>query len=630
MTELPKDLGGRWPVIDNGVARDHRCLLLFFHLLHALYQVPWKSCCSLPASDPGYEAEKKKIERRFTGKTKLDWDQIVCYLNKLPEPDQESAMLTAFCLFKRWCEGSRAGRTVIAAEEARRALEAAEAATAGRDWPAVAWLLAIPVAGMPVTTTSPIMMVPAAATDSLVATTEDSATPARAARVPRADLEEVERQLATALERARQDGERAEAADQRLEEADRIRGGLRARMIELGARCQQAEEDRDAALAAADAADARALAAAARIAQVDERAREAEARRVETTTLLTLTEDRAVEAERLVEHLRQREAHLADRVALLEEQAAARPSAPTPSPATPSPDAEMPASREPARRRRPWLSRRPEAFVRRDSDEDYLAHAHEQASLTAQLEETDRLRRDLVDTVAHEFRAPLAGIRAVLTHARNGEADGGMLTDRLDTAIDNTRQLERLLESMVTATTAAHTDINASDLTAALADVQTVLRTIHTSHPVIVDAPAHLPVRMDGATLRQLLGDLTDTVLRATPAGVPVHIGAGQVGTDLIILRIRTPTRVIPDGTEASALAAPSVAGIRYVIEQVVSAHGGRLRTDTRYSDGVFDILEIELPAAGIPAVAPPDETAALHRLHDPITAPATATPART
>ncbi|WP_462186786.1 sensor histidine kinase [Frankia sp. CcWB2] len=204
------------------------------------------------------------------------------------------------------------------------------------------------------------------------------------------------------------------------------------------------------------------------------------------------------------------------------------------------------------------MSRRPETVIRRGTNEDYRAYVHEQASLTARLEETDRLRRDLVDTVAYEFRAPLAGIRAVLTDARSGEAEGGTLAGRLDTAIDSTRQLERLLESMVTATTAAHTDINASDLTAALADVQTVLHTTHTGCLVVVDAPAYLPVRMDGATLRRLLGDLVDTVLRSTPAGAPVHIGAGQVGTDLIILRIRTPTRVLPDDTEASALAAPS------------------------------------------------------------------------
>ncbi|MCK9930569.1 hypothetical protein MXD62_25960 [Frankia sp. Mgl5] len=181
---------------------------------------------------------------------------------------------------------------------------------------------------------------------------------------------------------------------------------------------------------------------------------------------------------------------------------------------------------------------------------------------------------------------------------------------------------------MVTATTAGHTDINASDLAAALADVQTVLRATPTGHAVVVDAPTHLPVRMDGATLRQLLGSLVDTVLRATPAEVPVHIGAGQVGTDLIVLRIRTAIH-FSDDIETSTLAAPSVAGIRYVIEQVVSAHGGRLRTDTRYNDGVFDILEIELPAAGLPAVPPPGPTAAPHRPRDPAAAPATATPAR-
>jgi hypothetical protein len=183
-----EDHGGRWPTIEDGIDRDHRRLLLFFHLLHAVHAVPWKRCCGLTPEQPGYDSEKKRIERGFTGRTKLSWADITCYLNKLPEPTREHSTTAAFCLFKRWCEGSRNGRTAGARKEARQALAAAEAATAGRQWPPVAFLWLTPDA---VSSTPPIMITPQVATDESVATASPDGA-SYPTLVPRADLEQVE------------------------------------------------------------------------------------------------------------------------------------------------------------------------------------------------------------------------------------------------------------------------------------------------------------------------------------------------------------------------------------------------------------------------------------------------------
>jgi hypothetical protein len=632
MTGRPRDLGGRWPVIDSGVARDHRCLLLFFHLLHALYQVPWKSCCSLTEDDPDYDAEKKRIERGFTGRTKLGWDQIDCYLNKLPEHCRERVTATAFYLFKEWCEGSRPTRSAGAKDDARRELEAAVAATAGRDWHRDPPLLAIPITATQVTTITPIRAAPMATADPQVATRDATRVatgegiPATACAVPdaRTDLEDVERQLAAALEQARHSSERAQAADLLLDQAGRVRVDLRARLIQSEAQRLQAEQDRDAALAAAAEADEHARAARTLAEEAGERERQTASRLAEVASLLVHAEQQAVDAEQHREHWRRREAHLTDRIAFLEEQAAVHTSTSTPAPATPSDDAGMPTGRASARRRRLWISRRTQASAPRDGEEDYRRRVLQQASLTARLEETDRLRRDLVDTVAREFRGPLDAIRVVLTEASGTDAAGGALADRLSAAIENTRRLDRLVESMVTATTAAHTDINSSDLTAALTDVQTVLRTTHLGHHAVVQAEADLSVRMDGVTLRRLLGELLDIVLRSTPVETPVYIGAGRIDAE-IILRIRTPARVFAGEVEDSMPAAPSTAGIRYVVEKVVRAHGGRLRTDIAYNDGVHDILEVVLPTAGPPATRRPGRSAVGQDVRDAVAGPAPA-----
>jgi len=593
-----KDAGGRWPTIADGIARDHRCLLLFFHLLHAVYAVPWKSCCRLTPEQPGYDNEKKKIERRFTGHTRLGWEDITCYLDKLPEPTREHAATAAFCLFKRWCEGSRTGRTASAREEAHHALAAAEAATAGRQGPPVAWLLLTPGAG---SSTPPIMMTPDVATDGPVGTSGPDSLSV-APLVPRADLEQVERELAVALERAREAGDRAQEAEDRLaavtreqEEASRQLGPLRADVFELGARLIQARKD----LAAERAVVARAADLDARAARVDDRERAVREFEARTVARLNQADERAQQAAQLAEQLREQAAHLAAHVAFLEEQINSVPTA-----------ADSTGSAQPAvgtgswRRRR--ADRRQDEISRQQEDENRRAQIEGQASLTAELEATDRLRRDLVDTVVRELRGPLVEIRDALTAARDGQPADGPLTDRLTAAAHLTSQLERLLDSMVTATTVATTDVNASDLALALADVQRGLADTHAAGgALVIDTSAHLPVRMDWDPLRQLLVHLTDDALRAATPGAPVHVGAGRVG-DRVLLRIRTPARPFSAEPDDAAATTSTAAGIRYVIEQILNAHGGQLRVDTHHGNGIFDILDVELPAADLMPRAEP------------------------
>lgn len=581
-----------------------------------MHAVPWKTCCSLAPEDSGYDSEKKKIERRFTGHTKLSWKDIDCYLNKLPEPTREHATTAAFCLFKRWCEGTRTGRTAGAREEARDALATAEAATAGRQWPPVTWLWLTDDA---VSSTPPIMMTPGVATDQVVATSAPDGH-SFATLVPRADLEQVEHQLAIALERAREAGDRAQAAEDQLtaitlerEGSERLRGELCADIRDIGVRLIQTKEN----LAAARVTIAQAGDLEARAARVDDRERAVQKLEIQTIARISEAENRAQQAEQLSVQLSAHAAHLSQRVAFLEEQNQSFPVPRTPT-ETGQPTAETGVARR--RWRRP--DRRQDEVSGHLADENRRARVRDQASLTAQLEETDRLRRDLVDTVAHEFHEPLTEIRDALTAARDAQPTASPLTDRLTAAVHTTDQIERLLDSLVAATTVAHTDIHASDLTLALADLQHHLTNTHRhgDDAVIIDAPAHLPVRMDGHTLQQLLANLADDALRTAAPGSPVHIGAGRIG-DRILLRIRT--RAFTSQPDEGTSATSPMAGIRYVIEQIVNAHEGHLRVDTHYANGVYDILDVELPAADL---LPSAQTI----YHPPRQAPATPTPAPT
>ncbi|WP_131784459.1 hypothetical protein [Protofrankia symbiont of Coriaria ruscifolia] len=145
--------GGRWPRIADGVKRDHRCFLLYLHLMHALHGIPWKSCCVLTPDDPGYDTEKRSIERQFSGAGKNDngggsggkkmrWSTVAAYLEKLPEESRSEATAISFALFRAWCEGTRGQQGRVQAEEAKEALNDAMTAVAALEYslPAVSTL----------------------------------------------------------------------------------------------------------------------------------------------------------------------------------------------------------------------------------------------------------------------------------------------------------------------------------------------------------------------------------------------------------------------------------------------------------------------------------------------------------
>ncbi|CAO5164714.1 histidine kinase [Frankia sp. AiPs1] len=248
--------------------------------------------------------------------------------------------------------------------------------------------------------------------------------------------------------------------------------------------------------------------------------------------------------------------------------------------------------------------------------EDYRQQLHEgQQSLMARLEETDRIRSDLLATVSHEFRTPLTGIRGnLLTIKRHRDRlTDARLDDLLDTAVRNSDRLSRLLENMLTAATATGTDETT------IADLPDVVRHVldglpYTSSPssVTVDVPAELPVRMARQALIQVVANLVDNALVHSWPGAPVRLIAGRVG-DEVVLRVRNPGPDLDPDTirqlfepftqrDGSATRAIDGAGMGlYVVRRLVEVHGGRLRMS---SDNGEIIVEVNLWAATAPALS--------------------------
>jgi signal transduction histidine kinase len=262
--------------------------------------------------------------------------------------------------------------------------------------------------------------------------------------------------------------------------------------------------------------------------------------------------------------------------------------------------------------------------------EHYRAKLYEgQQSLMARLEETDRIRSDLVATVSHEFRTPLTGIRGTLLtiKRRRSRLSDAQLDDMIDSAVSYSDRLSRLLENMLTAATASGTDESTvADLAEVVADVLTSLRESPAgAGNVIVDLPPQVPVRMSRQALHQVVANLIDNAITHSWLGAPVRLIAGRVG-DEVVLRIRNPGPDLDPGMihrlfepftqrDCSATREADGAGMGlYVVRRLVEVHGGRLRMSSQQGE---IIVEVDLcAAAGLP-------TSSATSLADPPAVPA-------
>jgi K+-sensing histidine kinase KdpD len=233
----------------------------------------------------------------------------------------------------------------------------------------------------------------------------------------------------------------------------------------------------------------------------------------------------------------------------------------------------------------------------------------------AKLEETEKIRSDLVATVSHEFRTPLTGIRGTLLtiKRRRFRMSEAQLDDMIDSAVSYSDRLSRLLENMLTAATATGVDeTNVADLPEVVHEVLSALSRSGSMNSVTVDLPPGLPVRMARQALTQVVANLVDNALVHSWPGAPVRLIAGRVG-DEVVLRVRNPgpdldrdtiDRLFEPFTQRDSSATRPADGVGmglYVVRRLVEVHGGRLRMSSE--DGEI-IVEVDLWAAPLPRSA--------------------------
>jgi len=252
------------------------------------------------------------------------------------------------------------------------------------------------------------------------------------------------------------------------------------------------------------------------------------------------------------------------------------------------------------------------------------------------LEETDRLRADLLANVSHELRTPLSTILTGSTDLLKDSDLPAAARARVESLVTETERLVRLVSDMLDlariegrALRLAPDDVDLRDA------VDAAIERLHGTSPdrvVTIGFDEPLEVMADWGRLGQILDNLLGNADAYSPPGRPIRVEAAHGKRAMVVVRIIDGGRGIPvdqreriferfiRSTEEADDGQTAGTGLGLaIVRGLVEAHAGRVWVEEpRTGEGTR--LAFSLPAAGPSAIAgedvhvhvdeQPDETA--------------------
>lgn len=214
------------------------------------------------------------------------------------------------------------------------------------------------------------------------------------------------------------------------------------------------------------------------------------------------------------------------------------------------------------------------------------------------LEETDRLRRDLLSTVSHELRTPLGTVLTESTNPLSPEAAHPEAAHRLETIADEARRLKALVDDLldVAVIDAGMLDLDLEPMRVADAIEAAVERLQRRApdRPVRWDvAGAQVEATADWDRLGQVFDNLLINADRFSPPGTPIEIDVRGDEPSLVWVRVSDRGPGIPahlrervfdrfvrgDRDTTGARAAGTGLGLS-IVRGLVEAHGGSITVE--------------------------------------------------
>jgi signal transduction histidine kinase len=172
------------------------------------------------------------------------------------------------------------------------------------------------------------------------------------------------------------------------------------------------------------------------------------------------------------------------------------------------------------------------------------AVADEQARLVAieralveKLQESDRLKDELLATVSHELRTPLAGMLGALAtlSAREGQLTNPQRQELIGMAARQGDRLKLQIEQLLLAARLERSGQEPAerpvvDAAAVARDAVAAARAAYPARQIVFEAGQVLPVRAVPEAILQVLGNLLDNAAKHAPDRSPIRVEARRVG----------------------------------------------------------------------------------------------------
>jgi signal transduction histidine kinase len=216
-------------------------------------------------------------------------------------------------------------------------------------------------------------------------------------------------------------------------------------------------------------------------------------------------------------------------------------------------------------------------------------------ALIRQLQESDRLKRDLLATVSHELKTPLTVILGTLgTLSRRGAVlDPDERREFVDMAVRQGTRLKELVEQLLLAARFEQTSQEPAerplvDAAALARDALAAARVAHPGRELVLVAGDPLPVLAAPEAVLQVLGNLLDNAAKYSPDPSPVRLEATRYGP-LALLAVEDSGPGIPPAdreriferfTQLDSGAAHRAGGVGlglYIARQLACDQGGEL-----------------------------------------------------
>ncbi|MEA2129475.1 MAG: hypothetical protein QOJ85_2366 [Solirubrobacteraceae bacterium] len=229
--------------------------------------------------------------------------------------------------------------------------------------------------------------------------------------------------------------------------------------------------------------------------------------------------------------------------------------------------------------------------------------------MTAELAETDRLRREFVANVSHELRTPIGALQALLENVVEGVSEPDPETMR--TMLAQTRRLGRLVTQLLDLSRLEAGeqpfDIRPFPVRDVLENAAREAR-LHAPESVVfsIDAPAGLQAAGDPERIHQVVMNLLENAVRYSPRPGHVALRASKAGQAVTLEVCDEGPGIAEDELERvferfyrgdGSASGGGGAGLGLAIARwIVELHGGTIRAARRDPHG--SRMVVTLPAA--------------------------------